>query len=139
LASGGFSAMDHPMSAPFSGLVTYFDVVIKRWCFASVMLGYVSEGIDAGEFDAGKSLASAKKLCEIKGDVGNFQREAAAAFASGYLGGWLEDRVTSAGSGLFGDTRWSKFGFGFGTSWYDPIPDAGTNLATDAMDSGEIP
>ncbi|MEK7469706.1 MAG: vWA domain-containing protein [Planctomycetota bacterium] len=139
LGSGVLSGIASPNSALFSALCNFFDEQMKLWCYSSVMLGLVAEGIEAGDFDAEKSSAYARKLCEIKGDMNDYWKNVVGAWGAGWVGGKWEDKMTEGATILFGDTWGVRFLFGAGTSYFNPISDKGTDLVIDALNSKYMP
>jgi hypothetical protein len=76
-----------PLSPLISGVVGLKDQELRLWCFSTVMLHYVGEGIEAGDIDADARLADARRLCDI--DPEHFARDAVQSFATEYAADWF--------------------------------------------------
>jgi hypothetical protein len=139
LANGALSETGSPNGALFAALCSFWDEQMKLWCYSSVMLGLVSEGIEEGKFDAQAASARAKELCEIEGDLNNWGRNAMDALGTGFAKGWIGGTATRFGSDFFKSASDSKFSAGFGSNWSDAIPDAGRDLTRDTWKSKAMP
>lgn len=132
--SGVLSMAGLPGSA-WTGLCTFFDEELKLWCYSSVMLGYVGEGIEAGSFDAASSEKSAQECCGLNGKPDHFGMNLTNALVAGFVAGVGED----AFGGLISDPLADIFGThpivsgisGGLVSLNDPFPGLGTDFLND--------
>ena len=125
LASGAFSAMENPNGALLAALCNFYDEEMKLWCFSSVMLGLVSEGIEQGKFDPEQAKARAKKLCELEGDPDDFRINLGAAFVAGWAGGMAENQFASLVNPA---SRAGRFFVSSAASYFDPISRGGRDF-----------
>ena len=132
--SGVFSMAGLPGSA-WTGLCTFFDEELKLWCFSSVMLGYVGEGIEAGSFDTASSEKSAQKCCGLSGRPDHFGMNLTNALVAGFVAGVGEDAfgwlISDPLAQIFGtDPIVSGISGGL-VSLKDPFPGLGTTFLND--------
>jgi len=125
LAGGVVSASGSQNGALLAALCNFWDEEMKLWCFSSVMLGLMQEGIEQGRFDAEKAKARAKELCELEGNLDQFWQNLFIAFATGWAGGKAENWL-----GNFADptSALGKFGFSAGAGYFNPIPRGGADF-----------
>ncbi|WP_339333946.1 hypothetical protein [uncultured Maricaulis sp.] len=98
----GASGVGSPLGvsgAQLGGIVGLLDTDLRLWCFSTVMLGFVTDAIESGEFED-DAYAQAAEGCEI--DPENLQAAYYAGFAQGYITGRWGDRATDAVKGLAG-------------------------------------
>jgi hypothetical protein len=119
-----------PMSVPCSGLIGLFQEDLKLWCFATVAMTDVGEGVESGEFDADAALDEASDLCHI--DPARFR----SGVAKGVLSKYLSGLVSEAASDRAADAV--KEGLGAGSAVRDRVVDATTSAGVDAA-KGESP
>ncbi len=99
-----------PYGSLFVALCTYFDRLMQYWCYSSVMLGLVSEGIEAGKFDAGAAEKEAAKLCELEDGPRGMGKKLADALGGGLAKGTYDD-AKGAATGAVKDAVKEALGF----------------------------
>jgi hypothetical protein len=135
LGSAGLSAGGAPFGSVFSGLCTYFDRILAMWCYSSVMLGLVSDGIETRKFDAKEAEKTAAELCD-KFDMHNAGKSLAAALTGGFVAGVLEDTAGALLSGAGAGAKTTTAAAG-GVSYADPVPTKLSKAIEDALTAAE--
>ncbi|MDF1824125.1 MAG: VWA domain-containing protein [Verrucomicrobiales bacterium] len=102
---GALSGAMLPSGAVFSALCSYFDQVVRMYCYSTLMMQQVNVAIDGGggNFDPRKAKATAEKLCETSGDADDFARNLMRESVYGFVRGTAENVV---GGEI--DSRYSK-------------------------------
>jgi hypothetical protein len=113
-----------PLSIPCSGLIGLFQEDLKLWCFATVVMTDLGEGIEAEDFDADAALDEAADLCHI--DPRQFQKGVVKGVVTKYLSGVVGEAVSNRVSDAVKDK------LGPGTAVRDRAVDAATSAGVDA-------
>jgi len=87
------AAAGGPLSVPFAGLAGLLDETLKLWCFSTVVMNDVGEGIESGEFDAEEALDEASDACHV--DIRTPQRNFAKAFTKKYISGLISEAASN--------------------------------------------
>jgi Mg-chelatase subunit ChlD len=84
----GLGLVGSPTGVLFSALASYYDELVRQTCYATLMLGFVNESMETGDFNAEKAQAESARLCEM--NPGNTVQRTAKAFGWGFARGWAE-------------------------------------------------
>lgn len=105
LGGGGLSAAFSPAGGVFSALCSFFDQVVRLYCYSAIMMNQVSDAIESGgeDFDPEKAKKVASTLCETSGDPEDFARDLMRESAYGFVRGTAENVVAGMVGGKIGD------------------------------------
>ena len=90
-AGSGVLSMTGLPGSTWTCLCSFFDEELKLWCYSSVMLGYVGEGIESGNFDVTYSETKAAEGCKLNGRPDHFGTNLTNALVAGFVAGVGED------------------------------------------------
>jgi len=128
---GALSGAMLPSGAVFSALCSYFDQVVRMYCYSTLMMQQVNDAIDSGgeKFDPKKAKATAEKLCETSGDADDFARNLMKESIYGFARGTVANVVSGDAASRYGKSVGVKPG-----SAADVAISSGTSTGVSAAD-----
>jgi hypothetical protein len=129
LGGGGLSGVGSPAGSILSALCAFFDEVVKLYCYSTLMLNQVNEGIEKGDFDVVKAKEKAARLCEF--DAKNFAKNIIKNTGKAFVTGTVENLAGGAAADAINS---SKAGKGLGST-VSGLIDAGSSTASSGTSS----
>ena len=105
LGGAGLSGTFNPAGGVFSALCSFFDQVVRMYCYSALMMNQVATAIETGgeDFDPEQAKKTAEKLCETSGDPEEFARNLMRETAYGFVRGTAENVVAGGVANAVGE------------------------------------